>query len=222
MHELGAQEPRLTELIARDLQRHGIRPRRAWRDAAGLSQQGAAERFDAITGNPRAPMSSKRIRNFEAWPDGGIRPTDRDLPSRGAAPAVQRIARLRDRSGSGRGVPTKIRHRAGCGSVSARTCALPVPGAAIRHHGCCSGCRVARSWPVFRRASRYGGMALWVWAATWFRSVAAEGASDAVFKPFRAGCRRLAAGDVTAWRRNFARRGRLLASGCVTCGRLPD
>jgi transcriptional regulator with XRE-family HTH domain len=74
LHELGAHGQRLTELVARDLQQHGIRPRRAWRDAAELSQREAAERFNQLTGNPRAPMSGNRIRDFESWPDGGVRP----------------------------------------------------------------------------------------------------------------------------------------------------
>jgi hypothetical protein len=37
LQALGARGPRLTELVARDLQRNGARPRRAWRDAAELS-----------------------------------------------------------------------------------------------------------------------------------------------------------------------------------------
>ena len=52
LQALGAREPRLTELVARDLQQHGVRPRRAWRDAAELSQQQAADRFNQLTGNP--------------------------------------------------------------------------------------------------------------------------------------------------------------------------
>ena len=75
MQALGAREPRLTELVARDLQQHGVRPRRAWRDAAELSQQQAADQFNQLTGNPRAPMSTRRIGDFETWPDGGVRPT---------------------------------------------------------------------------------------------------------------------------------------------------
>jgi predicted negative regulator of RcsB-dependent stress response/transcriptional regulator with XRE-family HTH domain len=75
LQALGAQGSRLTELVARDLVQHGVRPRRAWRDAAELSQREAAERFNQLTGNPRAPMTSDRIRDFERWPDGGVRPT---------------------------------------------------------------------------------------------------------------------------------------------------
>ncbi len=75
LQALGAQGSRLTELMARDLQQHGVRPRRAWREAAELSQRAAAERFNQLTGNPRAPMTGNRIADFEKWPDGGARPT---------------------------------------------------------------------------------------------------------------------------------------------------
>jgi transcriptional regulator with XRE-family HTH domain len=75
LQALGAQGIRLTELVARDLQQHGVRPRRAWREAAELSQREAAERFNQLTGNPRAPMTGNRIGDFEKWPDGGARPT---------------------------------------------------------------------------------------------------------------------------------------------------
>jgi transcriptional regulator with XRE-family HTH domain len=75
LQALGAHGARLTELVASDLQGHGIRPRRAWREAAELSQREAAERFNQVTGNPRAPMTGNRIWDFEQWPDGGVRPT---------------------------------------------------------------------------------------------------------------------------------------------------
>jgi transcriptional regulator with XRE-family HTH domain len=72
---MGAQGPRLTELVARDLLLHGTRPRQAWRYAAELSQREAAGRFNQLTGNPRAPMTGNRIGDYEQWPDGGVRPT---------------------------------------------------------------------------------------------------------------------------------------------------
>jgi transcriptional regulator with XRE-family HTH domain len=75
LQALGARGLRLTELVARDLQGHGVRPRRAWRDAAELSQREAAERFNQVTGNPQATMTGNRIWDFERWPDGGVRPT---------------------------------------------------------------------------------------------------------------------------------------------------
>src|SRR5262245_55741672 len=75
LSRLGARGQRLTELIARDLQQQGSRPRQAWRYAAELSQREAAERFNQISGNPRATMTGNRIGDYEQWPDGGVRPT---------------------------------------------------------------------------------------------------------------------------------------------------
>jgi len=72
---LGVRGQRLTELIARDLQQQGARPRQAWRYAAELSQREAAERFNQVSGNPRAPMTGNRIGDYEQWPGGGVRPT---------------------------------------------------------------------------------------------------------------------------------------------------
>jgi hypothetical protein len=84
---MGARGPRLTELVARDLLLHGIRPRQAWRYAAELSQREAAGRFNQLTGNPRAPMTGNRIGDYEQWPDGGLRPTVTTLKIR---PRVRR------------------------------------------------------------------------------------------------------------------------------------
>lgn len=72
---LGARGDRLAELVARDLQQRGLRPRQAWRYAADLSQQSAAGRFNQVSGNPRAPMTGNRVGDYERWPDGGVRPT---------------------------------------------------------------------------------------------------------------------------------------------------
>ena len=76
---MGARGQRLTELVARDLQQHGARPRQAWRYAAELSQREAAERFNQLTGDPRGPMTGNRIGDYEQWPDGGVRPGVRVL-----------------------------------------------------------------------------------------------------------------------------------------------
>jgi transcriptional regulator with XRE-family HTH domain len=75
LSRLGARGQRLTELLARDLQQQGARPRQAWRYAVELSQREAANRFNQISGNPRAPMTGNRIGDYEQWPDGGVRPT---------------------------------------------------------------------------------------------------------------------------------------------------
>lgn len=69
----------LTEQVAADLARQGMRPRQAWRYASELSQRVVAMRFNEITGDPRAPMTTNRIWDFERWPSGGVRPTVRTL-----------------------------------------------------------------------------------------------------------------------------------------------
>ncbi len=69
----------LTEQVAADLARQGMRPRSAWRYASELSQRVTAMRFNEVTGDPRAPMTSNRIWDFERWPSGGVRPTVRTL-----------------------------------------------------------------------------------------------------------------------------------------------
>jgi len=75
----GMTGPCLTEQVAADLARCGMRPRRAWRYASELSQRVAAMRFNEVTGDPRAPMTGNRIWDFERWPAGGVRPTVRTL-----------------------------------------------------------------------------------------------------------------------------------------------
>jgi hypothetical protein len=77
--EAGVTGACLTEQVAADLARHGMRPRRAWRYASELSQRVAAMRFNEVTGDPCAPMMGNRIWEFEHWPDGGVRPTVRTL-----------------------------------------------------------------------------------------------------------------------------------------------
>ena len=75
LSQLGARGQGLTEVLARDLQQQGTRPRQAWRYAAELSQREAAERFNHLSANPRASMTGNRISDYEQWPDGGVRPT---------------------------------------------------------------------------------------------------------------------------------------------------
>lgn len=55
--------------------RWGFRPRQAWRHARGMTQDEVAAEYNALIGDPRAPMSGKRISDFEAWPVGGVKPT---------------------------------------------------------------------------------------------------------------------------------------------------
>ena len=75
LSQLGARGQALTEVLARDLQQQGTRPRQAWRYGAELSQREAAERFNHLSANPRASMTGNRISDYEQWPDGGVRPT---------------------------------------------------------------------------------------------------------------------------------------------------
>jgi hypothetical protein len=75
----GVTGPCLTEQVAADLARQGMRPRRARRYASELSLRVTAMRFNEITQDPRAPMQGNRIADFERWPDGGVRPTVRTL-----------------------------------------------------------------------------------------------------------------------------------------------
>lgn len=53
----------------------GIPPRTAWRLASELSLDVAADRYNAVTGDPRAGMRGTRIWEYEQWPDRGVRPT---------------------------------------------------------------------------------------------------------------------------------------------------
>ncbi|SFW78005.1 helix-turn-helix domain-containing protein [Amycolatopsis australiensis] len=50
-------------------------PRQAWRYTHGLSQTAVAARCNDLLGDGRAPMTGKRISEYEAWPQRGIRPT---------------------------------------------------------------------------------------------------------------------------------------------------
>ncbi|MEV6877522.1 hypothetical protein [Amycolatopsis sp. NPDC051128] len=59
--------------------RWGYRPRQAWRHAHGWTQDEAAGHYNRVLGSPRAPMSGKRICDYEAWPNGGVKPTHKTL-----------------------------------------------------------------------------------------------------------------------------------------------
>jgi hypothetical protein len=69
----------LTEQVAADLARQGMRSRQAWRYASEVSLRVAAMRFNEVAGDPRAPMTGNRIHDFEQWPFKGVRPTVRTL-----------------------------------------------------------------------------------------------------------------------------------------------
>jgi hypothetical protein len=77
--EAGVTGQCLTEQIAANLARTGMRPRKAWRNANELSMRVAAMRFNEVTNNPDATMTGNRIGDFEQWPFKGARPTMRTL-----------------------------------------------------------------------------------------------------------------------------------------------
>ncbi|GAA2021257.1 hypothetical protein GCM10009839_17710 [Catenulispora yoronensis] len=52
-----------------------FRPRQAWRHAYGWTQDEVAARYNSATGNSAAPMTGKRISDYEAWPFGGVKPS---------------------------------------------------------------------------------------------------------------------------------------------------
>jgi len=63
-------------IAAEIMRRFGCRPRAAWRLAHGLSQAAAAERYnDLFSTVSKAPMSAKRLSEYERWPHAGERPS---------------------------------------------------------------------------------------------------------------------------------------------------
>ena len=55
--------------------RYGVRPRLALRWARGMTLDGVADEWNQLDGSGRAPMSARRVSDYERWPDGGKRPT---------------------------------------------------------------------------------------------------------------------------------------------------
>ncbi len=55
--------------------RYGVRPRLALRWALGMTLDDVAEAWNQRDGSGRAPMSGRRVCDYERWPDGGKRPT---------------------------------------------------------------------------------------------------------------------------------------------------
>ncbi|MGH8886334.1 MAG: hypothetical protein ACRDYX_14390, partial [Egibacteraceae bacterium] len=55
--------------------RYGIRPRLALRWAYGMTLDDVAEAWNQQDASGRAPMSARRVSDYERWPDGGKRPT---------------------------------------------------------------------------------------------------------------------------------------------------
>jgi len=59
--------------------RFGFRPRQAWRHTLGWTQEQAAVAYNHLLDHDQAPMSGKRISDFETWPHGGVKPTPTTL-----------------------------------------------------------------------------------------------------------------------------------------------
>src|SRR5437763_1530593 len=65
----------VAEIAAEMARRWRFNLRQAWRYAHGLSQEDVAARYNALLGNDQAPITGKRISDYEAWPQRGMRPT---------------------------------------------------------------------------------------------------------------------------------------------------
>lgn len=65
-----------TEQIALEMVRQWrFRPRQAWRHAHGLTQEEVATRYNQLLDGGQAPMSGKRISDYETWPAAGVKPS---------------------------------------------------------------------------------------------------------------------------------------------------
>jgi transcriptional regulator with XRE-family HTH domain len=74
-HQLLAGGSSPARIAAEMAGRWQFNPRQAWRYTHGLSQTAVAARCNDLLGDDRAPMTGKRISEYEAWPQRGIRPT---------------------------------------------------------------------------------------------------------------------------------------------------
>jgi transcriptional regulator with XRE-family HTH domain len=74
-HQLLAAGSAPARIAAEMAARWQFNPRQAWRYTHSLSQTAVAARCNDLLGDPRAPMTGKRISEYEAWPQRGIRPT---------------------------------------------------------------------------------------------------------------------------------------------------
>ena len=68
------------EQIAAEMARcFGFRARQAWRHTHGWTQDEVAAAYNRLLNHDHAPMTGKRISDFETWPHGGVRPTTTTL-----------------------------------------------------------------------------------------------------------------------------------------------
>ncbi|MCH6161680.1 hypothetical protein [Streptomyces marispadix] len=87
--ELQADGCGTRQIVDEMVRRWHFRPRLAWRFAHGLTQDEAAERCNALIGSEGAPLTGKRISEYELWPMGGSRPSPRILALLGRVYAVR-------------------------------------------------------------------------------------------------------------------------------------
>jgi hypothetical protein len=69
----------LEQIAAEMARRFGFRARPAWRHTYGWTQGEVAAAYNRLLDNDQAPMTGKRISDFEAWPAGGVKPTPTTL-----------------------------------------------------------------------------------------------------------------------------------------------
>ncbi len=77
----------------------GFRARQAWRHTHGWTQSEAAATYNRLLNNDHAPMTAKRISDYEAWPHGGKKPTINALATlaRAYSTEVLKLVDLDDR-----------------------------------------------------------------------------------------------------------------------------
>lgn len=76
MHDQGCTPEQIAAEMAR---RFGFRARQAWRHTHGWTQDEVAAAYNRLLNHDQAPMTGKRISDFEAWPHGGVKPTTTTL-----------------------------------------------------------------------------------------------------------------------------------------------
>lgn len=72
MQDQGCTREQIAAEMAR---RFGFRPRQAWRHTHGWTQDEVAAAYNRLLDHDHAPMTGKRISDFEAWPHAGVKPT---------------------------------------------------------------------------------------------------------------------------------------------------
>ncbi|MGW0902912.1 helix-turn-helix domain-containing protein [Streptomyces sp. NPDC002853] len=86
MRQLGCTTRQIADEMTR---RWHFRPRQAWRFACGMTQDEAAARCCELLDRGGAPVSGKRISEYERWPLGGARPSLRNLALMGQVYGVR-------------------------------------------------------------------------------------------------------------------------------------